>query len=60
MTYLHYTTAGDASAGAMMLATAGFALQEKRQQKQQTQGAVGANTKMKVVASAVQQQIGWR
>jgi hypothetical protein len=52
---------GDASAGAMMLATAGFALQEKRQQQQlQKPAAKGANTQKPVVASAVQQQIEWR
>jgi uncharacterized protein HemX len=54
---------GDASAGAMMLATAGFAFHEqqaKKQQQQQQQQCTSDNSAKKASASAIQRQLGWK
>uniref|UniRef100_A0A383V7C7 Uncharacterized protein n=1 Tax=Tetradesmus obliquus TaxID=3088 RepID=A0A383V7C7_TETOB len=52
---------GDASAGAMMLATAGFAQQDKRTQQQQQQPQTRcAGVYKQAGPTAVQQQIEWK
>jgi hypothetical protein len=54
---------GDASAGAMMLATAGFAFQEnqaKKQQQHQQQQSASVNTAKKASSSAIQRQLEWK
>jgi hypothetical protein len=54
---------GDASAGAMMLATAGFTFQDrqsKKQHHQQQQPVTAGNTSKQAAAHAVQRQLGWK